>query len=155
MNEEYFKDFDKWNDKKKEVNSRIMPTDFFFLEQEVWWASIGMNVGNELDGKNMDFERPVLIIRKISRDLVWVLPMTRTAKSGDYFHPIKYRGFSDTVAILHIRSINTRRLNRFIFRANDEDFATIIEKTANILPLKTKPPTESGESRSDISGAVH
>jgi len=35
MNNEYFKDFDGWNSKKKNLETRILPDDFFFLEGEV------------------------------------------------------------------------------------------------------------------------
>lgn len=32
-----------------------------FTEGEVWWCSCGENVGIEINGKNKEFTRPVLI----------------------------------------------------------------------------------------------
>ena len=46
------KDFDKWNIIKKQVNTKEVIRDLFFYEREVWWCSLGLNVGYEQDGKN-------------------------------------------------------------------------------------------------------
>ncbi len=35
----------------------------YFHEREVWWASLGKNIGFEQDGKNKMFERPVLVLK--------------------------------------------------------------------------------------------
>jgi hypothetical protein len=51
MDEIYTKDYDGWTNKKKRLDARVLPMDFFFLEREVWWAAIGVNIGREEDGK--------------------------------------------------------------------------------------------------------
>ena len=60
------KDFDKWNKRKKKIDynntKNILPKI-----KEVWWLSIGLNVGVEEDGKNSNFERPVLVVRVFNR----------------------------------------------------------------------------------------
>ena len=64
-------DIIEWSKKKIEINnSNKYPR--FFKEREIWWASIGSNVGSEEDGKNNDFERPVLILKKFNKDLNWL-----------------------------------------------------------------------------------
>ena len=44
------KDFDKWNSLKKifEKENR----ELFAHPREVWWCSLGVNLGAEIDGKN-------------------------------------------------------------------------------------------------------
>jgi hypothetical protein len=37
------KDFDKWNNKKKEINNQDF-FDLFFHEREIWWCSLGLNI---------------------------------------------------------------------------------------------------------------
>ena len=59
------KDFDKWNKKKKEINYSIQ--NILPKIREVWWLSIGLNVGVEEDGKNNNFKRPVLVIKVFNR----------------------------------------------------------------------------------------
>ena len=57
-------DFDKWNNKKKQLHVRTnAPT---FKEREVWWCSLGANIGTEQNGKGQNFTRPVLVLRKFS-----------------------------------------------------------------------------------------
>ena len=60
------KDFDNWNKEKKILESTANET-LVFHEREIWWCSIGLNVGDEQDGKNDYFERPVLVIRKFNK----------------------------------------------------------------------------------------
>lgn len=39
--------------------------EILFYEREIWWCSLGVNIGFEQDGTNDLFERPVLVIKKI------------------------------------------------------------------------------------------
>ena len=40
-----------------------------FKEGELWWCSIGINVGVEIFGKGPDAVRPVVIFKKINKFL--------------------------------------------------------------------------------------
>ncbi len=62
----YKKEFDLWNSKKKLFNGKPLSKHFYFHEREVWWCGIGINIGVEIDGKNSDFERPVLVVKKFN-----------------------------------------------------------------------------------------
>ncbi len=61
------KDFDCWNDIKKKLDES--KKTLFFKERDVWWCSIGLNVGDEENGKNQFFSRPVLVVRKFNNRL--------------------------------------------------------------------------------------
>lgn len=58
------KDFDTWSKEKKTLEQEGHDS-LVFHEREIWWCSIGINVGDEQDGKNERFERPVLVLKKI------------------------------------------------------------------------------------------
>jgi len=77
------KDFDGWNIIKKSVE--IQDRDVFGYPREVWWCSIGINIGAEADGKNENFERPVIILRVYNKETMLVLPTTGREKT-DKFH---------------------------------------------------------------------
>ena len=44
------KNFDDWNKIKKDIEKSKI--DKVFHTQEIWWCSIGINIGFEEDGKN-------------------------------------------------------------------------------------------------------
>ena len=57
------KDFDKWNELKKKIDTRedIEENEIFIKNRQIWWCSIGLNVGSEQNGHGEVFERPVLV----------------------------------------------------------------------------------------------
>jgi len=144
--ENYVKNFDQWNDIKKKTQNKSVPDDFFFLEREIWWASLGVNIGREIDGKNQSFERPILILKKFSFDTLWALPISRTGKDGEYFHIIKYKGENRTLLLLQLRLISINRLLRLITRIDENEFQIINNKIAHLL-FQAKPPCLTGESQ--------
>jgi hypothetical protein len=58
----------------------------YFYDREIWWASLGSNIGYEEDGKNRRFERPVLVLKRFNHNMLWALPMTSQARSSEYFY---------------------------------------------------------------------
>lgn len=44
------KNFDEWNIIKKQIEKTDKIVEF--SETEIWWTSIGLNIGDEEDGKN-------------------------------------------------------------------------------------------------------
>ena len=43
---------------------------------DIWWASTGENVGSEINGKSALFSRPVIIYKKLSHGIYFVIPTT-------------------------------------------------------------------------------
>lgn len=66
--------FDEWNIQKQEINLREKLV--LFREREIWWCSIGKNIGAEQDGKNEFFERPVLVCKKYNNEQFFGFPLT-------------------------------------------------------------------------------
>ncbi|MCK5211199.1 type II toxin-antitoxin system PemK/MazF family toxin, partial [Candidatus Parcubacteria bacterium] len=87
-------------------------TRFYFHDREIWWASLGSNVGFEQDGKNTNFERPVLVVKKFNRNMLWVLPLTSHEKVGFYYHTFEIDKDKYTVILPQLRLISSRRLIR-------------------------------------------
>ena len=78
------KNFDDWNEKKKKLDKRIDSP--FFHEREVWWCSLGANIGAEQDGSGKNYYRPVLILRGMSRSTCFAIPLT-TSEHKHTFRP--------------------------------------------------------------------
>ena len=129
---EYKKDFDSWNKKKKIIDQKEISERVFFNEREVWWGSLGLNIGYEQDGKNDDFERPLLIVKKFNRFIVWVVPLTTIAKDNRFHHRLKSSG--SFVILSQIRLMSTKRFLRLVETINENEFKEIINKIKNFLP---------------------
>lgn len=127
------KNFDKWNIKKQEINIRNELV--LFHEREIWWCSVGVNIGYEQDGKNELFERPVLVIKKFNRDVLWVLPLTRSNKQGGYYYSTSIPESSGSVIILsQLRLISSKRLLRKMGMISKVVFKDIIKKIISFFP---------------------
>ena len=138
------KDFDKWNSVKKITESK--PETFGIHEREIWWASFGLNIGVETDGKNNDFERPALIIRKFNRQMVWVIPTTLQAKNEKFHEKFTLEDKEYFVAITQLRTISTKRFLRKIGMMPREDFEKVKQRIVEFLQKNENPPL-SGFSR--------
>lgn len=69
-------------------------------QREIWWASLGENVGSEINGKNSLFSRPVIIFKKLAHGFYFVIPTTTQPKKGSWYVPFQHQG-KDMVACLH------------------------------------------------------
>ena len=103
------KDFDRWNAKKAKLNDAI-PV-FSFKEREIWFCRLGLNVGHEQDGDAKTFLRPVIILKKISNETFFGIPLTRTPRFGkEYFTVIDGHGTSFAM-LSQGRMLDVRRLD--------------------------------------------
>ncbi len=125
------KDFDDWNEKKKRINDSEFKG--FIHEREIWWSSLGLNIGDEEDGKNQFYERPVLIIKKFNRDLALIVPLTSKIKDNKYYITFSYGNDKIAAIISQIRLISTKRLIRRQRRINGETFRKVKESIMEII----------------------
>lgn len=101
------KDFDAWNKKKKSLDCQ--DRKILFKEGEVWWCSIGLNLGEEVYGKGKEFRRPVVVLRKLTGTSGVVLPLTSQKKSGTWYQRIQFDDKERYVMMHQIRMVSTKR----------------------------------------------
>lgn len=124
----HLKDFDKWNSKKKNLNTKEVNRNLFYSEREVWWCSLGVNIGVEVDGKNADFERPFLIIKVFNSEQIWGVPLTSKEKISSHYVPVIHEKGVSYANISQIKTISTKRLLRKIGMVNEISFKQVIAK---------------------------
>ena len=126
------KDFDKWNDYIKTLNSNIFQG--FFHEREIWWCALGKNIGSEDNGKNDQFERPVLIFRKFGEDTSWIIPISSQPcrKDSRFLYQVLVQEVIRTARLHQLRLISNKRLLRYIDRISMEDFTKIRRMIADL-----------------------
>jgi mRNA-degrading endonuclease toxin of MazEF toxin-antitoxin module len=117
------KDFQKWSKLKEQLHK----TDkrLFFHEREIWFCSLGANVGFEQDGKNEKFERPILILKKFNNHVFLALPLTSQAKAGKFYFRFNFKDQDYSVILSQIRILDIKRLSRKIRTFPLEDFEKI------------------------------
>ena len=105
--------------------------------REVWWCSLGLNIGHEQDGKHAAFERPVLVLRKFNRESVLVAPITSQLKRTPYHVRFTHDGIEYAVIISQVRLISTRRLRRRIFRMPEDKFRAVLSAVQRMIAQGT------------------
>lgn len=129
----YLKDFDRWNIKKKELEK----TDktLYYYEREIWWCSLGVNIGYEEDGKNDKFERPILILKTFGNRTFWMLPLTSKIKENPYYYKCKLEDqeYISCIVLSQIKLISEKRLIRKLTMLPKEDFQKIKDEIKRFL----------------------
>jgi mRNA interferase MazF len=120
------KEFNHWNSKKKSIHAFSRRP--FYQEREVWWASLGANIGDEEDGKNSGFERPILIFKKFNRNVFWALPLTTQIKSGKYYFTYTRNDMEFAAILSQLRLLDAKRLKRKIYTLPIPEFKLLKEK---------------------------
>lgn len=118
---------------KLKIRIHLFEKETFFQEREIWWASLGANIGHEQDGKHEIFERLILVLKKFNLELMWTLPFTSTEKIGRYYHLIEYHGRKYFVVLSQLRLISAKRLRRKIRTLPWVEFKIVCEKVKDLL----------------------
>lgn len=105
----------------------------FCKPKQIWWANIGDNIGDEINGKGDRFLRPVLIIKVFRKGLCLVVPFTTQTRKGKEFMPVSWQrkngDFCKNTLLLHqVRTLSTKRLvNRVGGLKNQKQFEQILD----------------------------
>jgi len=124
------KDFDNWNETKKNIQNIETLPDFHM--REIWFCSIGRNIGIEENGKHDNFERPVLILRKFNKSMLLIAPLTSNHKDLPFYHLLDYPTNS-SVMLSQIKIIDAKRLLRKVRTISKDEFSIIKEKIKRII----------------------
>lgn len=134
LHDRFSKPFGGWTNLKRSLEE--IDARHNFHELEVWWCSLGINIGHEQDGKNELFERPALILRKYSRDFMLIVPLTSQNKTGEFFFSFYARGRKQVALISQQRTVSSKRLSRKMFKISDNAFNGIVEAIKRTYPTK-------------------
>ncbi|MES2678043.1 MAG: type II toxin-antitoxin system PemK/MazF family toxin [Pseudomonadota bacterium] len=102
------KKFDQWNHLKKNLESDS--NNRGFEQRDIWWCSLGVNIGNEQDGKNAQFSRPILVLKKFNSHTFLGLPLTTSIKNHPLYYPIFFSGKNGAIILSQIKLFSAKRL---------------------------------------------
>ena len=111
----------------------------FYHEREVWWCSLGVNVGFEQDGTGKNYDRPVLVIKGFNAQVFFGVALTGKKQQSKYHIPVgKIEGREASVILSQVRLIDTRRLIRKASTLDETTFETVTEGIKDTLFGKEK-----------------
>lgn len=124
--------FYRWTKIKIRIHA-LDNKNIYFKERQIWWASLGANIGFEQDGKHQRFERPVLILKKFNRHVLWALPLTSRKKLGKYYYQLEYEGRQYAIILTQLKLISSKRLLRKIRIFPKDEFTRVRELIKGLL----------------------
>ena len=132
------KDFDKWNKLKKLIDDKSI--NFNINDGDIWWMSFGLNVGIEIDGKNEQFERSGLVLKKFNKEMAWILPITSQIKNDKFHYKFVFHNKEYCVALTQIRTVSIKRFARKVGVMPVNDFKNIVKKVLGFFPYSNENP---------------
>lgn len=125
------KQFDQWNVLKKTIILREkLPT---FKQREIWWCNIGLNVGHEENGKNQDYSRPILILKKFNNHIFFGIPLTTQIKEKHYYYKIKFKDKEQCIMVSQLRLFDSKRLMNKMGDLSWKQFSQVREILKNMV----------------------
>jgi mRNA interferase MazF len=116
--------FGYWTEIKIKIH--LQDRVLYFKEREIWWVNIGANIGFEENGKNDNYERPIIIYKRFNQDMIWAIPLTRSYKEGRYYYRLD--GLKSTALLSQLRMMSTKRLIRRMAIVDVDSFEKLNRK---------------------------
>lgn len=140
------KDFQKWHILKETLDKK--EHTHLFNEKDIWWCSVGENIWIEQNGKNENFERPVVILRKYNSELFFWAPLTTSTREHPLRHPYKINDTEWSINLTQCRTWSVNRLLRRMWRISDSEMTQLYDRLSqDFLRKKAKAPNKSEQSR--------
>ncbi|KKP46496.1 MAG: hypothetical protein UR39_C0010G0007 [Candidatus Woesebacteria bacterium GW2011_GWA1_33_30] len=134
----HIKNFDGWIEKKKEYHFQEKPSPMF-KERDIWWVSIGINIGYEEDGKHDKFLRPVLVLKKFNRDLFLGVPMSTKIKNNPYYIKVTIADKTVSALISQIRVFSAKRIQDKLAELDTNDFKNVKDEVIKMVSFSSLP----------------
>ena len=107
-----------WPERKKIV----------FKRGEIWWCSLGFNLGEEIFGKGDKFTRPVLIFKKFTSNSFLGLPLTTHGRKGSWYVDVKVKDTKQWILLNQARILDKKRLTNKIGDVSNADYKLTKER---------------------------
>lgn len=127
------KDFQHWHKRKSEIHAGRPYV--FFQGREIWFCSLGVNIGYEQDGSGEEFLRPVIIVKKFNNEIFFAVPLTKGKKKDrPFYFKFSFRARIQSIAILsQMRLIDAKRLRYKVGTVSESDFKALKSKIRRLL----------------------
>ncbi len=135
-------EFDRWNKLKKKLHNKKNIINF--SKGNVYFMSVGQNIGHESYGKQELFLRPVLVYKKLGKTMFVGIPLTSSKKEGSYYFSFNYKKGKTSIAMLNqIRVFDIRRSEYLSGKINKNTYKNLESKLKEFFEVT--PSINDGE----------
>jgi mRNA interferase MazF len=132
MNENNKNLFEEWSEQKQNIYE--LKKFRHPKEGEIWWCSVGVNIGQEILGKGRFFTRPVLVVAVRETGEFIGVPLSSKIKKKKFSKIIETQDSKKHLLhLLKIRSYDNRRLRTRIYLLNKALLEEIKEEIRTII----------------------
>ncbi len=136
------KDFDRWNDIKKDIHNK--KNLIKFRQRDIIFINMGVNIGYEQNGKGEKFLRPVLVYKKFNSRVFLGIPLTSKKKIDKFHFEFDFGKDKKSYAILsQMRLFDIKRAVYKNKTIKEKQFAKLEEKIIKLM--KVTPLQKEGE----------
>ncbi|MBQ3280490.1 type II toxin-antitoxin system PemK/MazF family toxin [Candidatus Saccharibacteria bacterium] len=125
------KNFKGWIKVKERLHYNGQPRNI--KNGEVWWGSVGENVGVEICGKGKTYTRPVIVFKKLNNRSFWAIPLTSKQHFGNWYVSFDFQNNNEIAALSQIHCMSTSRLHRRMGQLSQSDYNLIFEAFLKLL----------------------
>jgi len=123
MSFNYIKALEEWL--KLKIILWTKSNKVIFKQGEIWWCSLGMNLGEEIFGKGVKFTRPILIFKKFTSNSFLALPLTTQKRIGSWYIEVTIHGNNNYIMLNQARILDKKRLTNRIATLDDSDLKSV------------------------------
>ena len=128
------KDFKGWMTIKERIHYQQLTRTI--SDGEIWWCAVGENVGSEICGKGAFFSRPMLIIRKLSKNNFIGVPLSSQIHYGSWYVDFVFKNKKEYAVVAQVENVSTYRLYTKIGRVPNTDLDKVRQKLCNLIATK-------------------
>ncbi len=123
--------FDRWNDLKQKIDAK--EKGILFNERDILFISLGQNIGFEQYGKGEEYLRPVVVLKKFSRNLFFGVPLSSQIKEGYFFHKVSFRNKINSALLLQARTFDAKRIKYRLATLSSKEFEKLVKKFKKVV----------------------
>jgi UDP-N-acetylbacillosamine transaminase len=138
--------FDNWNELKKNIHN-IKEVNINIKERNIYFVSMGQNIGRESYGKGEKFLRPVLVYKKLGSRYFLGIPLTSTLKEGSYYFAFNRKnGKKNTAMLNQMKTFDAKRVVSYAGKISNNVYKNLQNKMGSFMNI-TLPEREGVPTR--------
>jgi len=125
-------EYNKWSKLKQKINKK--KNIVYFREGQIWYINMWINIWYEEDWKKDNYSRPVLILKKFSKDtFLWISTTSISKKWKFYYNIWNIKWINNFLILSQIRLYSSKRLLSHIWWISIEESKNIKKKISKLI----------------------